>query len=177
MGESGEMYMSRTRLIVLGALFASLAAIFQIVPVIFSPIFIVIAILSGLPIYLIAKLNPKIGLAAYVTAIFLIALVSAHGAMLFLCINGVVGLALGATHYYTDKKSTIILLATVALTITLTIGLSIMTFIIGIPIIGFATTNVFIDISIIMIISLLYIIAYFYMSNYIFKKINLKSLI
>lgn len=138
----------------------------------FSQAFILLTIFSALPIYIMTKINPKIGITGYVTAAFLIFLVSAHGAMLFLCTNGIVGVALGGAHYYTNKKSIIIAVATVALTVTLSIGLSVMTFIIGIPIMGFAAKNIVVDIGILMICSLLYNIAYFYMSNYVFKKVK-----
>ena len=53
--------MSRTKLIVLGALFTSLAVIFQMVPVVFSKAFVLVTMLSAIPIYLTAKMDPKTG--------------------------------------------------------------------------------------------------------------------
>lgn len=161
--------MSRTKLIVLGAFFTSLAVIFQIIPVLFTEVFVLATMLSALPIYIIAKMNPKIGVAGYITAAVLISLFSVHEGMFFLCTNGVVGLALGATHYYTNKKSLIFLVSTIALTI----ALSTMTFIIGIPVFGIVIkASVCGQIGILLVFSLIYSIFYFYISNYVFKIIN-----
>lgn len=162
--------MSQTKLIVLGALFTSLAVIFQMVPAFFSEAFVFVTMLSALPIYITAKLNPKIGIVGYITAAILITLFSTHEGLFFMCTNGIVGLALGITHYYTNKKMIIISLST----ITLTIALSIMTFIIGIPVFGFVlNTGITIQICILLAFSLVYSIFYFYISHIIFKKIFL----
>lgn len=161
--------MNRTKLIVLGAFFVSLSVVFQLIPVMFSEIFVLATMLSALPIYMIAKMNPKIGVAGYITAATLISLFSVHEGMFFMCTNGAVGLALGATHYYTNKKTIIFLISTVALTI----ALSTMTFIVGIPVFGFAMQiNFYIQIGILLIFSLIYSIFYFYISDFIFKTIN-----
>lgn len=161
--------MSRTKLIVLGAFCISLAVVFQIIPVLFSEIFVFVTMLSALPIYMIAKMNPKIGVAGYITAAILITLFSVHEGMFFLCTNGVVGLALGGTHYYTNKRSIIFSISA----ILLTLALSMMTFIIGIPVFGFViNANIFIQVCILLIFSLVYSIFYFYVSNLVFKIIN-----
>jgi len=162
--------MSQTKLIVLGALFTSLTVIFQMVPVFFSEAFVLVTMLSALPIYMTAKLDPKIGVAGYITAAILITLFSTHEGLFFACANGVVGLALGVTHFYTNKKIIIISIATVALTFTL----STVTFVIGIPVFGFVmNTSILIQIAILLIFSLLYCMFYFYISNMVFRKIFL----
>ena len=118
---------------------------------------------------MIAKMNPKIGIVGYITAGLLISLFSVHEGMFFLCTNGVVGLALGASHYYTNKKAIIFLISTIALTI----ALSTMTFIVGIPVFGVVIkTNTYIQIGILLIFSLIYSIFCFYIANFIFKTIN-----
>lgn len=162
--------MNRTKLIVLGALFTSLAVIFHMVPVLFSEALVLITMLSALPIYITAKMDPKIGLAGYITAAILITLFSSHEGLFFTCANGVVGLTLGLTHYYTNKKIIIISTSTV----TLTLMLSIMTFLMDISIFGFVlSTSFFIQLCILIIFSLLYNIFYFYIANLVFKKIFL----
>jgi len=161
---------SRTKLIVLGALFTSLAVIFQMVPVVFSKAFVLVTMLSAIPIYLTAKMDPKTGAIGYITAGVLITLFSTHEGLFFIFTNGVVGLSLGITHYYTNKKVIIISISTLALTL----ALSTMTFIIGIPVFGFAMkVNILLQICILLIFSLIYSIFYFYISNLVFKKIFL----
>ena len=125
--------------------------------------------LSALPIYMIAKMNPKIGLTGYIAAAILISLFSVHEGLFFLSTNGVVGLALGATHFYTNKRIIIFSVST----LSLTLALSIMTFVIGIPVFGFViNASVFIQICLLFVFSLIYSIFYFYISNAVFKMIN-----
>lgn len=161
--------MSRTKLIVLGAFFTSLAVVFQLIPVLFSEVFVLTTMLSALPIYMIAKMNPQIGIAGYIAAAILISLFSVHEGLFFLCTNGVVGLALGGTHYYTNKKTIIFSVSSLCLTL----ALSIMTFIIGIPVFGFVIeTGVLMQIFILLVFSLVYSIFYFYLANAVSKIIN-----
>lgn len=161
--------MSRTKLIVLGAFFTSLAVVFQLIPVLFSEAFVLMTMLSALPIYIIAKMDPKIGVAGYIAAAILISLFSVHEGLFFLCTNGVVGLALGGTHHYTNKKIIILSVSTALLTL----ALSLMTFIIGIPAFGFViNTSIFMHICLLLLFSLVYSIFYFYIAIAIVKIIN-----
>ena len=111
--------MSQVKLIVLGSLFTSLAVIFQLVPVFFSEAFILVTILGAFPIYLTAKLDPKTGVIAYITAAILITFFSSHEGLFFMCTNGIVGLSLGISHYYTNKKIIIISISAISLTFAL----------------------------------------------------------
>src|SRR5689334_8530576 len=114
-----------------------LAVLFQITPVVFSEALVIMTILSAIPIYIICRLDPKLGLLGFVGAAFLIMLFSIHESMMFLFTNGVIGLSHGLCSYFIRKSLVIIIVTSLILTTTLTI----LNFIIGIPVFGFNLPN------------------------------------
>ena len=161
--------MISTRIIVIGGLLTCLSVLFQSVPILFSEVLVFVTILSALPIYIIAKISPKAGAAGYIIAAILIMFLSAHEGLFFLCSNGIVGLSLGVCHHYTNKKLTIYAISSAALTI----ALSVMNFVIGIPVFGMKMPySIYIQLGILLLFSWIYIIFYFYIANFFFKIIN-----
>ena len=124
--------MVNTKTLVIGALFAIMAALFQALPIIFSEVFVFLTIFSAIPIYVVARISPKAGVLSYVVAAMLLMIISTHEGLFFLCTNGIIGCSLGISRYYTNKKAIIWVCSSIALTMTL----SIMNYGIGIPVFG-----------------------------------------
>ena len=161
--------MSNTKLIVLSAFLVCLSAVFQLLPVAFSEVFVLTTIFSGVPIYIIAKLKVKIGIAAYIVSAILIMYVSVHEGLFFLCTNGAIGLSLGICHNRTDKKITINFISTMVLAA----ALCIMNFFIGIPVFGVKLPiSIFIEIGIILVFSFIYSIFYFFIIRLLVNFLN-----
>jgi len=161
--------MSNTKTIVIGALLAAIAALFQSMPILLSEAFVFLTIFSAVPIYIVSRINPKAGVLSYFVASMLVMLLSVHEGLFFLCTNGIVGISLGICSYYKKMKAITWVLSALVLTVTL----SIMNYGIGIPVFG---TNipgvVIIQIAIIFLFSISYNIFYYYFSNYIFNKLK-----
>ena len=161
--------MKSTKTIVIGAFLICLAVLFQLVPVFLSEAFVLVTIFSGIPIYIIAKLKVKIGVAAYIVSGIIIMFVSIHEGIFFLCSNGAIGLSLGMCHNHTNKKIFIYPISA----IVLSAALSIMNFIIGIPIFGFKLpVSSFIEVGIIFMFSFFYSIFYFFIIGLFVKLLN-----
>ena len=162
----------KTKTLVIGALLAVIAAFFQVMPVFFSEAFVFFTIFSAVPIYIVSRINPKAGVLSYFVAGILVMLISTHEALFFLFTNGVVGASLGVCRYYTNRKTIIFSISSLALTITL----SIINYGIGIPVFGTKIAGAMItQLVILYLFSLLYNIIYYYFSDYIFKilkKVN-----
>ncbi|MCB2288524.1 hypothetical protein LGK97_01935 [Clostridium sp. CS001] len=161
--------MINTKTVVIGALFAVLAALFQALPVLFSEVFVFLTIFSAVPIYIVSRINPKAGVLSYFVASMLVMLLSIHEGLFFLCTNGIIGLSLGMCSYYTKIKPIIWFLSSLVLTITL----SIMNYGIGIPVLGGKIPGaIIIQIAILFLISAIYNIFYYYFSNFIFNLLK-----
>lgn len=161
--------MTNTKLITIGGLLTGLAVLFQIIPALFSEAFIPITMLSALPIYIIARLNPKTGLIAFAVAGILIMAVTTHEGLFFLFTNGPVGLSLGMVHHFTAKKLIILLGTSLVLTFTL----SIMNFVIGIHVFGTKIPGVlWVQLVILYLFSFVYIVIYFHLANFLFNLLN-----
>jgi len=161
--------LSSTKLIVLSAFLVCLSALFQLLPVAFSEVFVLATIFSGVPIYIVAKLNVKLGIAAFVVSAVLIIFVSVHEGLFFLCTNGAIGLSLGICHNRTNKKLIIYFISAMVLAA----ALCIMNFIIGIPIFLIKLPiSIFIEIGIILVFSFIYNIFYFFIVRLLVKLLN-----
>jgi hypothetical protein len=162
--------MNRTKIIVIGALMAAVAAMFQSLPVLLSEVFVLLTIISAIPIYIASRINPLSGILSYIVAFVLIFMVSTHEALFFMCTNGIVGLSLGLCRYYKLKKPIIILISS----FTMTISLSIMNYGIGIPIFGTAIPGPLpVQVLILYVFSTSYNLIYLLASDAIYKKIKL----
>lgn len=164
--------MFNTKIVVIGALFAAIAALFQLTPTLFSEAFVFFTIFSAVPIYIVSRINPKVGVLSYFVASMLVMLLSIHEGLFFLCTNGIVGISLGICSYYKKMKVITWFLSSLVLTVTL----SIMNYGIGIPVFGIKIPGAMvIQIATIFLFSTIYNIFYYYFSSFIFnlvKKFN-----
>lgn len=163
----------KTKTLVIGGLLAVVAALFQVMPALFSEVFVFLTIFSAVPIYIVSRINPKAGILSYIVAGLIIMMISAHEALFFLCTNGIVGISLGICSYYTNRKIFIFSISSLMLMITL----SIMNYGLGIPVFGAKIPGVMVvQLLILLLFSLLYIVIYYYFTNLvygIFKRINI----
>ncbi|WP_346887501.1 hypothetical protein [Clostridium sp. UBA1056] len=158
-----------TKPIVIGALFAVIAALFQLIPTLLSETFIFLTIFSAVPIYIVSRVNPKAGILSYFVASMIIMILSVHEGLFFLCTNGIVGISLGICSCYKKSKTITWVLSSLMLTITL----SIMNYGIGIPVFGSKIPgSLAIQIAIIFAVSTIYNIFYYYFSSFIFKLLE-----
>lgn len=159
----------RTKTIVIGSLLASIAALFQLMPVFYSEVFLFLTIFSAVPIYLVARISPKAGLLSYIVAAMLVMIFSMHEGLFFLFTNGIVGLSLGICSFYTEKRCFIWTLSSIILTIALVI----INYGIGIPIFGSKIPGIMVvQIAIIFLVSTIYIISHYYFSSFIYRFIK-----
>lgn len=155
--------------LVVGALFAVIAALFQVIPVLFSEIFIFVTIFSAVPIFIVSRINPKAGFLSYIVASILVMLISTHEGLFFLCTNGVIGVSLGVCRYYTNRKTIIYIISSIALTLTL----SIMNYGIGIHVLGTKIPGgMIIQLAILFLLSLICNILYYCFSDFIFRTLK-----
>jgi len=155
--------------IVLGGLLVCLSVVFQLIPVVFGEIFVFATMLSALPIFILAKINPKAGLIAFTVAGILILVFNIHEGIFFIFTNGPVGLALGILNYYTELRVLISAIAGFILASTL----SILNFAIGIPV--FRATipgNFVVQIIILILFSILYCFIYLFVANSVLNLLN-----
>lgn len=161
--------MQETRKIVLGGLLACAAAFFQTLPVFLSEAFVILTLFSALPIYIICRISPKIGIASTIASFLLISLFSAHEALFFICTNAPVGISLGCSGHFAINKKSVVFISSITLACTLCV----MNFIIGIPIFGTQLPGaLLIQLLIIAAFSLVYTLIYLYFCNFIFNKLN-----
>ncbi|HYE11030.1 MAG TPA: hypothetical protein VEF53_12700 [Patescibacteria group bacterium] len=161
--------MNKTKLLVLGSLMACISALFQILPVFLSEAFIILTIFSAIPIYIITRLDPKIGLAAAIISFLLIGTFSIHEALFFLFANGPIGFTLGWCCSFTSRKLLIISISSMILSCTL----SFLNFIIAVPIFGTPLSGTLItQILIIFTFSIIYTFIYLYFCQLVFRKLN-----
>ena len=157
-----------TRYIVIGGLLAIFTWLFQLLPVVFSEMFIFITVLSSIPVYIGSRIQPKIGAMIYVVAGFLISILSPHEGLFFFFTNGVVGLSLGIARYYTENKFYIGLISGSFLTISL----GIMTYLLDILVFGTDIPgNISVQLIILFGFSFLYCSVFNIVSDFIYKRV------
>ena len=161
--------MINTKTLIIGSLFAVIAALFQLIPVLLSEVFVIFTIFSAVPIYIVSRINPKAGVLSYFVASMIVTLLSVHEGLFFLCTNGIVGISLGICSYYIKTRVTTWSLSSLVLTITL----SIMNYGIGIPVFGSKIPGeIIIQIAILFLFSVIYNIFYYYFSSFIFNLLK-----
>lgn len=149
-----------------GGLLICLSAILQLLPTTFGEIFIIATILSAIPIYILSRISPKVGLIGYIIAGICIFFFNVHEGLFFLFTNGLVGVSLGTFNYILESK----LLISLFSGIVLTLSLSIVNFIIGIPVLGINLPGKLLtQISILMVFSIVYCFVYLYLANFIYN--------
>lgn len=157
----------KTKILVIASLLSAIAALFQLIPVIFSEAFLLLTVFSAIPIYIVSRINYKAGILSYFAASLIIMTLSVHESLFFLCTNGIVGLSLGIFSGFFNKRFIICLFSS----LILTTSLSILNYGIGIPVLGMKIPGTIINqISILLLFSFVYSIFYLYISNYIFNS-------
>lgn len=91
--------------------------IINFIPVTFIKIPVIVTIINIIPIYIITRGNPSSGLITYIGLFLLTILVSYEIALIFLFINGLIGLFIGMFSHYTENKYAISLLSGLFLTV------------------------------------------------------------
>lgn len=166
--------MMTTKNIIIGSLFAVIAALFQLIPFFFSEMFVLLTIFSAIPIYIVSRINPRTGVLSYFTACLLVMTLSVHEGLFFLSTNGIIGVSLGICSYYTRKKMIIWSISS----IVLAFALIIINYGIGIPVLGMKIPGgILIQIGVIFSISIASNILYYYFASFIYSilKKNLKN--
>jgi len=136
-----------------------------LIPVVFGEIFVLATMLSALPIFILARINPRADFIGLTIAGTLILSFNIHEGLFFLFTNGPVGLSLGILSFYTKFMKLIPLVAGLILTSTL----SIMNFVIGTPVFVVSIPgNYIVQISILILFYILYC------SIYLYSKFNIK---
>lgn len=143
--------------------------LFQAIPLAFSGGLAVLSILCAVPIYIMAKISSRGGLVIYIVVAFLLMLLNLHICVLFLLTNGALGYTLGIwSNYYRDKLCPALISG-----IVLTITLSVLSFVLGLPINFIEITNiVFLQIIFYFLIATVYSIVYLNLAQLIYKLLN-----
>lgn len=161
--------MCKTRALALGGFMTCIAALLQCLPVFLTEALVILTMLSALPIYIITRVDPKTGIGALAASFILISLFSTHEALFFVFTNGPIGVVLGTLICLKKRKLFVILVSSLVMSFTL----SIMNFVIGIPIFGSPIPgNLIIQIVILIVFSIVYSTLYLYLCEIVFNKIN-----
>jgi hypothetical protein len=161
--------MDKTRAIAFGGIMTCTAVLLQCLPVFLTEAFVILTMLSALPIYIVTRIDSKTGIAALIASFILISLFSTHEALFFIFTNGPIGVVLGTLSCFKKKKSVVVLEASLVMTFTI----SIMNFLIGIPIFGTPIPgNLIIQIIILIMFSIVYSTLYLYFCEIVFNKIR-----
>lgn len=115
------------RLICIGGVFVGLAVVFQAGPVLLPVIGMAISPLTTLPIALAGVLNIYLGISVYIASALLLAFISIEESLILIFTTGILGLVMGALIYRKGKLASILCSG-----VALSIGISILTFVIGV---------------------------------------------
>lgn len=161
--------MNNTRTLVLGVLLAGLAVIFQLMPVFLSEAVIFLTVLSTVPIYVIARTAPRIGITAYVITGIVISIINIHEGLIYVFTNGIIGLALGIGMYNTRNRVVVCALTALLLAVTLNFLHSF----IGIPVLGIDLPEAFlVRMIILLVFSAVYAGIALCLLEQLMKKVN-----
>ncbi|MEH7380941.1 hypothetical protein V7138_10710 [Bacillus sp. JJ1533] len=122
---------SKTMRIAVGALLGSIAVIFQSAGV-FTGIGYVLSMMSTGPLVLASLMSLRIGVMTYFVTSFLLAVLQPSELLVFLFTTGLLGVSLGIGLKYLKKSLFIILFAASSLTL----GISLLLFVLKFPILG-----------------------------------------
>jgi hypothetical protein len=141
--------MNISRFICIGGILTTVAVLFQSAPVFFPIIGLALSPLSSLPIAIAAVSNISLGLLVFFSSALILAIVSAQESIILLFTTGLLGAVIGALLY---RKG--IILSILFSSIALSLGMVLLTYIVGIP--GFAALTS----SLSMPLALLYIFSF-----------------
>lgn len=145
--------MNTARFISIGGILTTLAVIFQSAPVFLPVIGLALSPLSTLPIALAAVYNISLGIAVYFSSALILTLVSVQEAIILLFTTGLLGVVMG-TLLYRKRRLISILFSS----IILSLGMILLTYIVGVPAFGDLTGSASSDLTILIfsIFSLIY---------------------
>ncbi|THE13009.1 hypothetical protein E1I69_09045 [Bacillus timonensis] len=160
---------SKTTRIVMGALLGSIAVIFQSAGI-FTGIGYIMSMMSTGPLVLASLMSLRIGVMTYFVTIFLLTLLQPSELLVFMFTTGLLGLSLGIGLKYLKKSKLIILFAGACLTL----GISILLYVLKFPILGPSVTSHFNSMVVLgtFAFSLLYCWIWKVVSIYVFKVLH-----
>lgn len=146
------------------------AILFQIAPIVLSELFVIVTMLSALPIYIITRLSFKNGIIAFIAVSIIVFTISPHEGIIFIFANGPIGLSIGGFSPIC-RSSRVVALFT---SIILTLSLSIINFIIGINIFGIDLPgNLFTKLVLIFLFMFIYSYIYMDLSKKVINYLNI----
>ncbi|MGG4411384.1 hypothetical protein ABER75_22090 [Niallia taxi] len=161
---------TKTKKLILGSIFACFAAIFQSAGGFFPGIGYLLSPLATAPILLYVMLSVPFGAMVFFQAIILLFVLQPTELIVFPFTTGLLGLCIGLSFYLFKSRLSII----AAGAFSLTLGISILLYILRFPILGPAFSNSFslLTIGIIFIFSFLYSWLWVEIALLIFKKLR-----
>ncbi len=141
------------KLISIGGIFVGLAVIFQAAAVLLPVIGMALSPLSTLPIALASIINIYLGLLVYIASALLLAFISIEECLILIFSTGILGLVMGVLLY---RKG--MLVSTLCSGVALSVGISILTYVIGVFQMGSLESSVAVGIMILgfILFSLVY---------------------
>lgn len=164
-----EGYIINTRMIVLGGMLTGASVLFQVFPVVFTEFFVIVTMLASLPVYIASRIRPSLGITVFVASGILIWFISPHEGIFFLFANGPTGLLLGVGNYYIKQTHLIPVITALITTITL----SLVNYLIGIPVFGLEfKISGWLFIICLYVFLLIYNYLYLFFLKYIFNHLT-----
>lgn len=154
--------MSVVRSICIGGILTTIAVMFQSAPILLPAIGMALSPLSSLPIAFAAYFNLSLGISTLISSTIILIFISIEEALILLFTTGLLGVVLGVLY----QKS--LLISILYSTMALTIGMIILTYIVGIAAFGDFTNSLSIIITVLIFI--IFGIIYTTLWNIYFKK-------
>jgi uncharacterized protein YybS (DUF2232 family) len=161
--------MFKTKDLTEAALLCSIAAILQLIPLFISDVFTILTLLSTFPIFLITKKHRSLGGIAYLTTAFIIFLFHIQEGLIFIFMNGLLGVSLGYLNHYIKPKAMVITIAGLILSLSILL----VNFIIGIPLFGATIEFTLMTVLLILIFSIVYCTFIDYFMSLLIKRSTL----
>jgi hypothetical protein len=156
------MNIVRFRFISIGGILTTLAVLFQSAPVFLPAIGLALSPFSTLPIALAAYFNISLGISVLFSSVLILVFISLQEALILLFTTGLLGIVLGLLY----KKK--ILISTLYTALTLSAGMIILTYMIGISAFGDFTNAISMPLT--LLIYLLFSLIYTSIWNICIKK-------
>ena len=162
--------MKSVKLLVLGGILTGIAVLLQIIPVFFSEAFVLLTLLSALPVYILCRIKPAAGISACLSASILIFSISFHEGIFFVFANGIVGLSLGLGKYYFCRSSS---LPVITGSLALTASLCTAALVLGINVFGTRLPfNIPLQIASILAFSVVYCLLYAKLADGLYRRLS-----
>lgn len=159
--------------VVLGIILMLVSILIHFIHIVVDDLPLSITLLSILPIYIINRRNPSIGILAYIGAFMIISSFDYYEGLMFILFNGILGIFLGMFSHYIDKK----LLISIMTSIILFISINGIIIVINYTNIYIQSSNALLFQFSIFIISIIISLASLIICDYIYNKVLLiKSL-